>query len=132
MRQAARESPLSLVARVRVSRLSWAHPTSARYRGLRLGERRETTLSLVIQDCGYPTTLADGPLTDAKKTYAGWASAYKGNPYGRLAWDASMATAIQNGPGPNIGDLPRAKMARRDDSTADVRAERVNLENQFA
>jgi hypothetical protein len=98
-----------------------------------LGEIRETTLSLVIQDCGYPTTLADGPLTDAKKTYAGWASAFKGNPYGRLAWTRpSMATAIQNGPGPNSGDLPRAKMALRDDSAADVRAERVNLENQFA
>ena len=35
----------------------------------------------VIQDCDYPTTLKDGALTDAEKAYAGWASAFNGNPY---------------------------------------------------
>ncbi len=35
----------------------------------------------VIQDCDYPTTLAGGRLTNAEKAYAGWASAFNGNPY---------------------------------------------------
>ena len=39
----------------------------------------------VIQDCDYSTTLADGLRTNAEKAYAGWASAFNGNPYVRFA-----------------------------------------------
>ena len=35
----------------------------------------------VIQDCDYPTTLTGGALANAERAYAGWASAFKGNPY---------------------------------------------------